>query len=78
MQEVVVKYKNKKALNALLDLSKYFDFSIVLPSKKKEADHGVTVIPADDSVDISELNAVFSDRKLDASELRKKAWQRDK
>lgn len=77
MHEVVVKYKNKKALNALLDLAKYFDFSIVLPSKKKTV-HGVTIIPADDSVDVSELNSVFSNRKLDAHQLRMQAWQRGK
>ena len=37
MPELVIKYKNPKVKEALIDFSKYLDFSIVQPSSKKAA-----------------------------------------
>ena len=56
MPELVIKYRNKRTLEALLDFSKYFDFSVVLPKKKSDDRiieyNGVTLIKADDSIDV--------------------------
>jgi len=80
MPEVVIKYKNKRSLEALMDFSKYFEFSVINPpkaGKKKAMDtNGVTIIAADSSVDTSELEAIFSDKQVDAKKLRNMAWQR--
>ena len=37
MPELLIKYKNPKVKEALMDFSKYLDFSIVQPSSKKAA-----------------------------------------
>ncbi len=82
MPELVIKYKNKKTLEALKDLSKYFGFSVVLPKKpapkKNFTINGVTIIPGDSSIDVSELEIIFSGRNIEAKQLRKDAWQRVK
>lgn len=79
MPELTIKYKNKRTLQALMDFSKYFDFSIVLPKNKLPNESiikGVTIIPADSSIDTTEMESVFSKRKLDPKQLRKESWQR--
>lgn len=64
MKEVTIKYKSNKTLEALKDLGKYLGFSVSenAPSKRKEDFHinGVSVIPGDESIDISELHEVFT------------------
>lgn len=81
MPEIIVKYKDKRALNALHDFAKYFDFEIKLPDpslqKEKQINlNGITVIPGDSSVDTSDLNKIFTGKNINSTELRKKAWQR--
>jgi len=80
MPELIIKYKSKRTLKALMDFSKYFDFSVVVPSKSSKENsltiNGVTVIPADNSIDISELETIFSNRNINAKQLRQDAWQR--
>ena len=82
MPGLTIKYKNKKTLEALIDLSKYFGFSVVLSKKpapkKNYLVNGVIIIPGDNSVDVSELETIFSGRKIEAKQLRKDAWQRVK
>jgi len=81
MPELIIKYKNKRTLDALLDFAKYFDFSVILPAKSKEKIikiNGVSIISADSSVDTSELESIFSTNNIDAKELRQQAWQRKK
>ncbi len=81
MPELVIKYKSKRALDALIDFSKYFDFSVVLPAKLKKGQNkinGVTIIPADGTIDTSELETIFSNKNIDARKLRQDAWQRTK
>jgi hypothetical protein len=81
MPELIIKYKNKKTLDLLLDIAKYFDFSIILPAKSKEKKtkvNGVTLIPGDSSIDTSELQGIFSLKNIDAKQLRQKAWKRTK
>lgn len=78
MPELVIKYKSKKTLEALKDFAKYFHFSVVSPKKEKKnfKIKGVTIIPADKSVDTSGLQAIFSNRNLDAKKIRKEAWKK--
>jgi len=80
MPEIVIKYKNRKTLQALMDLAKYFDF-IISSSPKIEKDktiiNGVTIIPADNSVDVTSLSKVFSGKNIETKKLRD-TWQRKK
>ncbi|MDQ3681848.1 MAG: hypothetical protein M3352_02095 [Bacteroidota bacterium] len=83
MPEIIVKYKNKRTLEALRDLAKYFDYVISSPDEKVKKDkqitlNGVTIIPADNSVDTSELSKIFTGKNINPSELRNDAWQRRK
>ncbi len=40
--------------------------------------NGVTIIPADNSVDTAELSEIFTGKNINPSELRHEAWQRRK
>jgi hypothetical protein len=77
MPELTIKYKRKKTLEALIDFSKYLDFSVVFPVKTKGSKNirinGVTVITGDSSVDTSDLKKIFSKGTIDAKQLRKNA-----
>jgi hypothetical protein len=81
MKEVTIKYKNSKTLDALKDLGKYLGFSVseqrpAVEKKKEFYINGVTVIPGDETIDVSELHEVFAGKGMDAAELRKSGWQR--
>lgn len=81
MPEIIVKYKNKRTLEALQDFAKYFDYEISLPDsleKKEKQIHlkGVTIIPADSSIDTSELTEIFTGKNINPLELRNEAWPR--
>ena len=82
MPELIIKYKNKKTLEVLKDFSKYFDFSVVIPQiitkEKASGSNGVKIIPADKTIDTSELETIFSNKNLDAKQLRNEAWLRNK
>lgn len=81
MPELIIKYKSKKTLDALINFSKYFNFSIIFPSKSQKKTtkiNGVSIIPSDGSIDTSELESIFSNKNMNADELRQKAWQRSK
>jgi hypothetical protein len=81
MPDLIIRYKNKRTLEALLDIAKYFDFSVVLPSKSRRKlvkVNGVYVIPADSSVETADLETIFTGKNLDVKELRRKSWQRTK
>ena len=81
MQQVVIKYNSSKTLNLLRDLAKYFDFVVSAPKSAKNNEisiNGVTILPADNSIDASDLTKIFSGKSFDAGKLRKKAWKRRK
>jgi hypothetical protein len=83
MPEIVVKYKDKRTLEALQDLAKYFDYEISSPNLIDETEkqislNGITLIPADSTVDTTGLAEIFTGKNIDPSELRKEAWQRRK
>jgi hypothetical protein len=79
MPELIIRYNKKETLQALLNLAKTLDFEIAKPFSNKETKatiNGVTLVAGDDSIDLNNLNEVFTGRNIDASELRKQAWQR--
>lgn len=84
MPQLTVKYKNRRALEALQHFAKYFDYEILLPEPKEEKKknkinfHGVTIIQGDSSINTDQLNKVFSSKNIQPSDFRKEAWQRKK
>jgi hypothetical protein len=83
MPEIIVKYKSKRTLQALQDFAKYFDYVISSPDseggKKKQISlNGVTIIPADSSVDTSGISNIFEGKNINPDQLRNEAWQRKK
>jgi len=81
MPEIIIKYKNSKTLEVLNDLAKYFDFVISFPKSERKKEiliNGVTIIPADSSINISDMTEVFKGKNVNAEILRDEAWQRKK
>lgn len=81
MPEIIVKYKSSRTLAALRDFAKYFDYEISTPEKNKKDQitlNGVTIIPADSSVDASKLSNIFTGKNINSKQLRDEAWQRKK
>ena len=77
MPEVIIKYKKPETLKILKGLAKYFDFTISGNDRKgKNLDDILT--PGNKTLDIAVLDDVFAGKKLDAQELREKAWKRTK
>ena len=79
MPEITIKYEKPETLTILRAFAKYFDFRVLSSRAKKKTDktvNGVTIIPADLAIDTSEMETIFSGRKMDATELRNKVWQR--
>lgn len=83
MNEVVIRYKNKKVLDVLRDFAKYFEFTIVTVGSESEKKgetviNGVTILSGDSSVDTSELKDIFTGREFDSVKVRKDLWERSK
>jgi hypothetical protein len=81
MPELIIKYKDSKTLEILNDLAKYFDYVISSPKSEKKKEikiNGVTVIRADDSIDISDISKIFTGKNINAQSLRNESWQRQK
>ena len=81
MPEIIVKYKDKRTLEALRDFAKYFDYEIALPESLENEENqinvnGVTILPAVSSVDTTELTDVFTGKDINPIELRQQAWQK--
>ncbi len=76
MPQVTIEYKKPETLKMLKGLGKYFDFKVFTDKSKKEPVSALTITPGDESVDTSEIGALFSSKDFNAKELRKKAWQR--
>ena len=80
MPEVTIKYKKPETLKILKGLAKYFDFKVSTNEDKdlKNSINGITFIPKDKNASLSELQKVFTGKNIDAAQLRKEAWQRNK
>lgn len=72
MPEVIIKYKNIKALKALQDLAKTFDLIIEQPEgKKQQLDLPIRFAQ---KPDVNALSGIWKDKPVTLEELRKKAW----
>jgi glutamine amidotransferase PdxT len=80
MPEVIIKYKNRRTLEALKDFSKYFDFEIAAVKSKTDITeiNGVAIIPGDSSINIDGMKKIFTGKNISANELRRSAWNRKK
>lgn len=75
MPEIIVKYKNAKALRALMDFAKYFDFVIEKPKQKKNVGEAAS-LPIDfaENPDVTALAGIWKGKDISLNELREKAW----
>jgi len=80
MPTLTIKYNNPITLTALKDFSKYFDYEIFTTvkktRKKTSAKLNDYIVPADNTIDISDIFTIFSGKKISAADLRTKAWKR--
>lgn len=69
----------KMSSSATKKKEKSLDDILVPGEKAKEFSvNGVTMIPGDPSIDITELRKIFTEKNLDAKKLREEAWRRPK
>ncbi|EHQ25691.1 hypothetical protein [Mucilaginibacter paludis] len=78
MPQVTINYKKPETLKILKSLAKYLDFDILKDKESISTINGVSLIPGDSSIDISDLKEIFSNNNIDAAKLRKEAWTRKK
>ena len=81
MPEIIITYKSSKTLEALKSFAGYFNFVISSPKSglsKEFSIKGVSIIPADSSIETSDLQNVFTSKNINAKTLRNQAWQRRK
>ena len=80
MQEVIVRFKNRRTLKVLNILSKYLGFKISVAKKQEKSSvyyiNGIPVERGDSKIDLEGLNAIFTDQTFDAKHLRESVWQR--
>ena len=78
MPEVIIKYKNAKALKALQDLTKMLDFTIesrvTEKPPKDKAEAASLPITFAKKPDVKALAGIWQDRDITLAELRKDAW----
>jgi hypothetical protein len=77
MPEVIIKYKNAKALEALRDFAKYFDIIVEQPKLEKQAkqniDPALPIVFAK-KPDVTALAGIWKGRDISLADLRKNAW----
>ncbi len=80
MQEVTLKFKNSKAMEALLDFAKKLDIAVEkkVPIQKSKnpanPDHDKLPITFAKQPDVTALAGIWKDRELSLEDLRKEAW----
>jgi len=78
MPEITIKYKNAKALEALKDLAKYFDFVLEKQKSKKaiSSSRNSSSLPIvfAENPDVTALAGIWKGRDISLEELRKKVW----
>lgn len=74
MPEVIIKYKSHKTLQALLDIAKYFDFTVTTPPKVVAGKTSGLPIEFAQEPNIMALAGIWKDKEITLEELRKKAW----
>ena len=78
MPEIIVKYKNAKALEALRDFAKYFDFVLEKPKSKPHTNspRDISALPVvfAEKPDVTALAGIWKGRDISLKDLRTKAW----
>ena len=78
MPEVIVRYKTKKALQALLDFAKHLDIIIEPVGKKKTSKKSLTNIDLPvriaEKPDVNALSGIWKEHPVTLNQLREKAW----
>ena len=67
MPELIIKYRNKKTLDIIKELARFFEFTVEVPSSKNKNDavfqiNGVTILEANNTIDTSELENIFTNK----------------
>ncbi len=77
MPDITITYKNEKALHALQDLSRYFDFVVKKPAPAKKAReqkaNSLPITFAEDP-DVMALAGIWKGKDISLDDLRKNAW----
>jgi hypothetical protein len=76
MGEITIKYNKPETLKIIKSLAKYLDFKV--SSDKIKSSINDILIPGDKTLDISELEDVFTGSGIDSKKLRDQAWKRTK
>lgn len=80
MPKIIVKYKHRRIFKAFKNLAKYFNYVIsssdLKEKKMPNSVNGVTIIPADNSINVSDLTEIFTGKNINGIQLRNDAWQR--
>jgi len=75
---IALKYKTAKALSALKDFAKYFNFVLEKPKSKKAAGNAAKTdalpITFAENPDVTALAGIWKGKNISLNELRKKAW----
>ena len=78
MPEIIIKYKNAKALEALKDLAKYFDFVLEKPRSKKITGNSLNTsalpIVFAKNPDVTALAGIWKGKDISLDDLRQNAW----
>jgi len=78
MPEIIIKYKDAKALKALKDLAKAFDIDIIDPARRNSAsipkDYTALPIEFAKNPDIKALAGIWEGRDITLEQLRKESW----
>jgi hypothetical protein len=79
MNRVTITYKDNKTLEMLKALAKFMEFS-VSKSSSEESDveiyNGVTLIKGKKIKETPDVSDIFSEKRINARQLRKQLWER--
>ena len=75
MPEVIIKYKKPETLKILKGLAKYFDFKVNANKSEKKSSGADILVSGDKTLNISELENIFTGSGIDAKQLREEAWK---
>jgi len=80
MNRATIRYKDKKALDAVIDMGRHLDLSVDSPERSIEYINGIPMMKGGGNIEqaIEELSDIFTGLNLDAKKLRREAWGREK
>jgi hypothetical protein len=78
MGEITIKYNKPETLKIIKSLAKYLDFKVSSDRSKNRSSIDDILIPGDKTLNISELEDVFTGSGINSKKLREQAWKRTK